>query len=151
MSTRCNFGYLDLDGRVHAHYCHHDGYFAHVGDYLDGKVGTLAALMDLLAKGDTSVIGDDGYDEEGSHTAAVYGSLADYVKYLNTGGWDIEYAYLWDVARGGWLCAAGYYGWHLWAGLGVVMGHVRANKWGDPDEELYGKMVVINVDGSAAV
>ena len=59
MSTRSFIGIQNLDGTVTGIYCHHDGYLAGVGATLKAHYTTVRQVLDLVALGSLSSLGED--------------------------------------------------------------------------------------------
>lgn len=59
MSTRSFIGIQNLDGTVTGVYCHHDGYLAGVGATLKAHYTTVRQVLDLVALGSLSSLGED--------------------------------------------------------------------------------------------
>lgn len=59
MSTRSFIGIQHPDGTVHGIYCHHDGYLEGVGTTLKAHYTTVRQVLDLVALGSLSSLGED--------------------------------------------------------------------------------------------
>jgi hypothetical protein len=59
MSTRSFIGIQHPDGTVHGIYCHHDGYLEGVGAALKAHYTTVRQVLDLVALGSLSSLGED--------------------------------------------------------------------------------------------
>ena len=59
MSTRSFIGIQHPDGTVHGIYCHHDGYLEGVGATLKAHYTTVRQVLDLVALGSLSSLGED--------------------------------------------------------------------------------------------
>jgi hypothetical protein len=59
MSTRSFIGIQHTDGSVHGVYCHHDGYLEGVGETLKEHYTTVRQVLDLVALGSLSSLGED--------------------------------------------------------------------------------------------
>lgn len=59
MSTRSFIGIQNLDGTVTGIYCHHDGYLEGVGATLKAHYTTVRQVLDLVALGSLSSLGED--------------------------------------------------------------------------------------------
>lgn len=110
MSTRSFIGKLNQDGTVDYIYCHWDGYCAWNGYILLAHATSEQVVDDLLAEGWLSSI--EWSEEEGRiKTTKVHDNPAErnvpLADFLNTKEhWNIEYFYLYDVAKQQWLVAS---------------------------------------------
>jgi hypothetical protein len=59
MSTRSFIGIQHADGSIHGVYCHHDGYLDGVGATLKEHYTTVRQVLDLVALGSLSSLGED--------------------------------------------------------------------------------------------
>jgi len=100
MSTRSNFGILNLDGTVTAAYVHWDGYPTGVGAELLKDFKTPESIRERLAKGNGSTLYDgfhkdhEGWDGEG---ATTFKSKDEYLT-ERVCGW-VEYQYLYEDGK----------------------------------------------------
>lgn len=107
MSTRSFIGKLNQDNTVDYIYTHWDGYCACNGFLLLSYVNSEKEVNNLLSKGDMSSL---VWLEDKSIEISLYNNPAKNVPltdFLNTREhWNIEYFYLYDVAKQHWLVAS---------------------------------------------
>lgn len=111
MSTRCEIGYMNIDGTIDAAYCHYDGYVkGGVGEdiyqFYEGE-NNRNKSYDLVAGGGMAVIGPEPdlckrYDDDASEIT-TYDNEEKYLE--DFGGIDYRYLYMrdghWYVAKPG--------------------------------------------------
>lgn len=136
MATRSNIGILNENGTVDYIYCHFDGYIKHNGQILSEHYNSEAAVRDLIALGDLSILGPEigeqqdfndikshkdewclayGRDRGESNTEARTCSYVDYTKeYFE------EYIYLFTPGKG-WTVRED--GVSYWADLSEALKH----------------------------
>lgn len=99
MSTRSRIGMLNLDGTISSIYCHHDGYLEGVGETLVKYWNDLNDIIELIANGDISSLGenldDTKFYNDGSKSII---SLSERL-YMQEDSDDIEYYYLYKDNR----------------------------------------------------
>lgn len=107
MSTRSFIGIQNLDGTVTGVYCHHDGYLEGVGKTLKAHYATVQQVLDLVALGSLSSLGEDLDVTQAYHRdrgedldVSTYGSLRELA--FDDGG----YEYLYVFTPEGWTVAA---------------------------------------------
>ena len=132
MSTRSNIGILNEDGTVDYIYCHFDGYLEHNGSILNEHYDSEAAVRDLIALGDLSILRPEigekqdfnnrtnrdwclayGRDRGEDNTGADKCSYVDYTKEHFE-----EYVYLFTPGKG-WQVRS--YGTNYWADLSEAL------------------------------
>lgn len=59
MSTRSRIGMQNTDGTISSIYCHFDGYLEGVGETLIEHWNDLNDIIELIANGDISSLGED--------------------------------------------------------------------------------------------
>lgn len=122
MSTRSSIAMLNIDGTVHAHYCHSDGYLSYNGEMLYEHYQDVNKVKELIALGDMSSLApevsppnganhsfDSRYDDvcvfygrdrkESDVDTQKYPSLEDY---LENGNFQ-EYDYIFNEKKSAWF------------------------------------------------
>ena len=66
MSTRSSIAMLNIDGTVHGHYCHSDGYLSYNGEMLFEHYKDINKVKELIALGDMSSLAPEVCPPKGS-------------------------------------------------------------------------------------
>lgn len=66
MATRSSIAMLNLDGTVHAHYCHSSGYISYNGQILYEHYQDVNKVKELIALGDMSSLAEEVSSPDGS-------------------------------------------------------------------------------------
>ena len=103
MSTRSRIGMLNSDGTISSIYCHFDGYPSGVGQQLKINWTDINDIIELIANGDISSLGDnlDTTDFYNTSDCSAHISLS-LQHYKILGHPFIEYHYLYK--DGHWVC-----------------------------------------------